>query len=113
MAIGIAKSDQFTFEADSTRMAEDLRCSLECAEDMLEALEDFHQLMADRKQDSYAVLEVVGFCLLKEAFVWWMDDDSILIVGWQSEDKITLAALPTDAEFIPTPYYEGMVRTLH
>ena len=56
---------------------------------------------------------VTGGVHLADAFVWWMDDQSILIVGWQDEETVVASVLPPGAEFTPAPYYDGEVVTLH
>jgi hypothetical protein len=90
-------------------MANELGEALECAEDSFEVLTEFHERMANRKQESFVVLEVVGRGAISEAFAWWMDDQSILIVGWQDDETLMIGVLPVGAELTPLPYYDGML----
>ncbi len=98
---------------DARRMANELREALECGEDTIEALTEFHAKMAGYESKSYAILMVTGGINLADAFVWWMDDQSILIVGWQDEETVVAGVLPPGAEFTPAPYYDDAAHTLH
>ena len=95
-------------------VAKQLGYALEEANDDFEdLLDNFYEEMAERKQDSYSCLYVVGLGELREAFVWWMDDSSIVIVGWQTQDTVAIAVLPPDAIFTPLPFDDGGTIRLH
>jgi hypothetical protein len=42
-----------------------------------------------------------------------MDDESLLVVGWQEDDTVAIGVLPPGSQFTPVPYYDGEVVTLH
>ena len=98
---------------DATRMASELQDALDCGEDSMEVLTEFHAQMAGYESKSYAVISVAGRGTFAEAFVWWMDDQSALVVGWQDEETLVVGVLPPGAQFAPLPYYDGSVITLH
>ncbi len=98
---------------DAVQMANVLRHAFDCGEDTIEVLTEFHEQMAGYRSDSYAVFAVTGSGTLTEAFLWWMDDQSILIVGWQDEETVVVGVMPPGAQFTPLPYYDGNVVTLH
>ena len=98
---------------DATRMASELQEALDCGEDSMEVLTEFHARMAGYRNNSYAVISVAGRGTFAEAFVWWMDDQSALVVGWQDEETLVVGVLPPGAQFTPLPYHDGNVVTLH
>jgi hypothetical protein len=51
--------------------------------------------------------------VLREVFVWKMEDKSSLIVGWISDEEIAVGILPPEAVFTPVPYADGKQQTLH
>lgn len=99
--------------SDASQIANDLEESLECAEDSLAVLTEFHERMANRRQDSFAVLEIAGLGPISETFAWWMDDQSILFVGWKDDETVMIGVLAAGSVFTPVPFYDGMVRSLH
>ena len=98
---------------DAMRIAKELQESLDYGEDLVEVLAEFHAQMAGYRNTSYAELTISGSCTIAEAFVWWMDDQSILVVGWQDEDTVVVGVLPQGSEFAPQPYHDGKVVSLH
>ncbi len=94
-------------------VARQLIDALECDDEVLNVLSEFYAEMSAHKHESYTHLDVVGVGVLHEVFVWWMDDDSILVVGWESEEEVAVGVLPPDAQFTALPFYEGKVTTVH
>ncbi len=100
-------------ETLANQAAIELETELDCADDSLEVLVAFHQEMADQKQDSYQILEIEGVAALRETFVWWFDDGSILFVGWSDEETIAMGVFAAGTVFQPTALHDGKIQTLH
>ena len=70
-----------------------------------------------KKHDSYMFMRITGVGDLRNCFVWWMSDDSILIVGFQGDSEeemsVLVGVLSPGSEFVPTPYTEAGIQTLH
>lgn len=94
-------------------VANQLRDALESDDDGNEVLVEFHSEMSEYQQDSFAHLQVVGYGVLHEAFVWWMADHSILLMGWESEEELVVGVLPPESCFTPAAYNDGKFLTLH
>lgn len=78
-------------------------------------LNTFYSVMRGlaKKSDSYAYLDVVGLGALREAFVFWVEDDSILLVGWLTPCELSIGVLPPTSQFIATAYEGGRGHTIH
>ena len=111
-------TDELIPEFKARKLAIELNAQLEACEDESEVpaiLLAFRAAMAlvCIKQDSYAYLEVVGLGALREAFVWWADDNSILLVGWKTPSELAVGVLGPESTFTPTAYEGGKGHTLH
>ena len=69
------------------------------------------------RQDSFARLRITGVGDMRQAFVWWMADDSVLVIGTgvEDENEIHVGVLGAGSKFTPVPYDEASdnIATLH
>lgn len=113
MNIDTGYSSNIALTFDASRVANELREALNCGEDSYKVLTEFHERMADHQQESFVVLEIIDLGIITDAFAWWLDDQSILIMGWKDDETMVLGVLPAGAELIPIPYYGAGLHPLH
>ena len=94
-------------------VANQLQEALEADDDEMDVLSSFHSDMSAYRQDSYAHLEIAGIGIFHETFVWWMSDNSIVLVGWKADDEVVIGVLPPDTDFRPAIFQDGEMKTLH
>lgn len=94
-----------------------LSTDMEISDDPLHVFTAFYAAMMEshnfKKHDSYMFIEIVGFGSLVECFVWWMEDDSVLIVGQRPPDDLVVGVLAPGANFHPVPCTPTGIPTLH
>lgn len=74
-----------------------------------------------KKHDSYLFIHVVGFGEIKNCFVWWMQDDSVVMVGIspaetfddESTESLMVGVLPPGCTFNPVPFTDAGIATVH
>lgn len=74
-----------------------------------------------KKHDSYMFIHIIGFGEVKSCFVWWLTDDSAMIVGVAPDEPVStedagsliVGVLPPGCTFKPMPFTEKGIPTIH